>query len=255
MLRFCTMLWGRPTALYITYQDTHCTGRDLLKHWEAVFFDLDGLLVDTEGIHVRAYEEMGGYLGIELAADYVNTFIGAPTKENIKRIMRDHNIPVERYEQILKIRYDRYAELVRKIPLSPMDGAVECVLRAKEKGYRTALVTSSIREHSLAVLDNITRHSDSNIDIAAYFDTMVFGDDIPRQKPEPDIYHEAVNRLDTTPDAAVALEDSEAGVAAAKTAGVHVIAVPCHNTRGQDFTRADKIVESLQDILLLDFLD
>jgi len=226
-----------------------------LKDWEAVFFDLDGLLVDTEGIHVRAYEEVGRYLGIELTADYLNTFIGAPTTENIKRIMADYNIPAERYEQILKIRYDRYAELVGKIPLSPMDGAVECVMRAKEKGYRTGLVTSSIREHSVAVLDNITRHSDFKIDITDYFDTMVFGDDIPRQKPEPDIYREVINRLKIEPDVAVALEDSEAGVTAAKTAGVHVIAVPCHNTRAQDFARADKIVESLQDILSLDFLN
>ncbi len=226
-----------------------------MENWEAVFFDLDGLLVDTEGIHVRAYEEVCRHLGIELTADYVNTFIGAPTKENIKRIMRDYNVPAERYEQILKIRYNRYTELVRKIPLSPMEGAVECVLRAKEKGYRTALVTSSIREHTVAVLDNITRYSDSKINIAEYFDTMVFGDDIPRQKPEPDIYREAVRRFNITPDAAVALEDSEAGVTAAKTAGVHVIAVPCHNTRDQDFTRADKIVESLQDILSLDFFN
>jgi len=227
----------------------------LLKAWEAVFFDLDGLLVDTEGIHVRAYEEVGRYLGIELTAEYLNSFIGAPTTENIKRIMADYNVPFERYEHILKIRYDRYAELVRKIPLSPMDGAVECVMRAKEKGYQTALVTSSIREHSVAVLDNITSHSNLKIDIAACFDTMVFGDDIPRQKPEPDIYREAVSRLEIVPDVAVALEDSEAGVIAAKTAGVHVIAVPCHNTRDQDFTCADKIVESLQDILSLDFLN
>ncbi len=226
-----------------------------MKDWEAVFFDLDGLLVDTEGIHIRAYEEVAGHLGVTLTADYVNAFIGAPTAENIKRIMRDYKVPVERYEQILKIRYDRYAELVRKIPLSPMDGAVECVLRAKQKGYRTALVTSSIREHSVAVLDNITSHSDLKINIATYFDTMVFGDDIPHQKPEPDIYREAVSRLNIAPDAAVALEDSEAGVTAAKTAGIHVIAVPCHNTRDQDFTRADIIVESLQDILSLDFLN
>ncbi len=226
-----------------------------MKDWEAVFFDLDGLLVDTEGIHVRAYEEVAEHLGIALTADYVNAFIGAPTSENIKRIMADYDVPVERYEKILKIRYDRYAELVRKIPLLPMDGAVECVLRAKEKGYRTALVTSSMREHTVAVLDNITKHSNFKINVAACFDTMVFGDDIARQKPEPDIYHEAVSRLDIAPDAAVALEDSEAGVTAAKTAGVHVIAVPCHNTRDQDFTRADKIVESLQEILTLDFLN
>ncbi len=226
-----------------------------MKDWEAVLFDLDGLLVDTEGIHVRAYEEVAEYLGIKLTPDYVNSFIGAPTADNIRRIMRDYGIPAERYGHILNIRYRRYAELVKTIPLAPMEGAVECVVKAKGKGYKTALVTSSIREHSMAVLDNITRHSDSDIDIAEYFDTMVFGDEIPRQKPEPDIYREAVRRLRITPKEAVALEDSEAGVQAAKTAGVHVIAVPCHNTREQDFSMADQIVTSLKELLTKNFLN
>jgi beta-phosphoglucomutase-like phosphatase (HAD superfamily) len=243
---FTSILVYRLNYLY------HNTWRNFLNQFqdcEAVFFDLDGLLVDTEGIHVQAYEDVAAYLGIELTPEYVNAFIGSPTAENIKRIMRDNNVPYERYEHILKIRYNRYVELVKRIPLEPMDGAEECILQVKKMGYRTALVTSSIREHSVAVLDNITRHSTSKIEIADYFDTMVFGDDIKHQKPEPDIYREAVKRLNTTPEAAVALEDSEAGVTAAKRAGVRVIAVPCHNTREQDFSNADQIVDSLTALL------
>lgn len=220
---------------------------------EAVFFDLDGLLVDTEGIHVQAYEDVAEYLGIQLTSEYVNAFIGHPTAENIKRIMRDHDVPEERYEHILRIRYNRYAELVKLIPLEPMEGALECVTQVKEMGYLTALVTSSIREHSIAVLDNIIRHSASKIEITDYFDTMVFGDDIKHQKPEPDIYLEVVQRLNIMPRAAVALEDSEAGVTSAKRAGVRVIAVPCHNTRDQDFSNADHVVDSLSTLLSLHF--
>jgi len=226
-----------------------------VKHLEAVFFDLDGLLADTEGFHILAYEAVGRHLKIDLSEEYISTFIGAPTRENVKTIMKDFNIPAERFGEILQIRYNNYMNIVKTIPLSPMDGAIECIERVREKGYRTALVTSSLKEHSLAVLENISRHSKLKKDIDTFFNIMVFGDDIEQLKPAPDIYHDAVKRLQLVPDSIIALEDSEAGVVSAKRAGLYVIAVPGPQTNSQNFSRADTIVSSLYDILAFDFLN
>jgi beta-phosphoglucomutase-like phosphatase (HAD superfamily) len=80
---------------------------------------------------------------------------------------------------------------------------------------------------------------------------MVFGDDIENLKPAPDIYIEAIRRLRSAPERGIALEDSEAGVMSAKSAGLQVIAVPGPHTRDQNFKKADRILSSLEDVAKL----
>ncbi|MGQ9615011.1 MAG: HAD family hydrolase [Spirochaetota bacterium] len=221
---------------------------------DAVMFDLDGLLADTEDFHVIAYDAVAKSLGIKLPRDYIISFIGAPTVVNLKRLMMDYGIPESRFEELLKVRYDRYSEIIRTIPLAPMDGALECIVTMRNRGFKTALVTSSLREHSIGVLENISKHSSPGVDIKNLFDIMVFGDEIKELKPAPDIYLEAVKRLKTRPERCIALEDSEAGVASAKAAGLIVIAVPCPHTKEQKFDRADFVVSSLNEVLKLSLL-
>jgi HAD superfamily hydrolase (TIGR01509 family) len=216
---------------------------------KAVFFDLDGLLADTEELHVAAYEAVGRYLNVALDRGYICSFIGGPTRENIKKVMRDYGIPMERFEEILKVRYDSYLIAIGESTLSLMNGAHLCLKHARDRGYKTALVTSSIRQHTLAVLDNISKNARRNGDVTVYFDAMVFGDEIEHLKPSPDIYLEAIKRLETSPEAGIALEDSAFGVLAAKKAGLTVIAVPGPHTDGQNFDMADRVVSSLSEVL------
>jgi HAD superfamily hydrolase (TIGR01509 family) len=216
---------------------------------KAVFFDLDGLLADTEALHVFAYEAVGRYLKLNLDRGYICSFIGGPTRENIKRVMRDYNIAMDRFEEILKVRYDSYMEAIQNTVLDPMDGSLECIISVKNRSLKTALVTSSIRRHALAVLDNLARHSDHGTHLTSLFDTMVFGDELEHLKPAPDMYLEALKRLDTAPENAIVLEDSTFGVLAAKAAGLRVIAVPGPHTDGQDFSIADEVASSLHEVL------
>jgi beta-phosphoglucomutase-like phosphatase (HAD superfamily) len=224
-------------------------GENHLKRFEAVLFDLDGLFADTEELHVYAYEAVGTYLHAPLTRDYICSFIGGPTRENVKKVMRDFNSPPERFEEVLKVRYDSYVDAISKTVLHPMEGALECVLDVKKKKYRTALVTSSIREHAMAVLQNISSRWNSGRDILQLFDVTVFGDEIEHLKPAPDIYLDAMHRLGAAPEAGLALEDSEFGVLAAKRAGLYVIAVPGPHTNSQHFTKADVVADSLTEVL------
>jgi len=216
---------------------------------EAVFFDLDGLLADTEELHITAYEAVGRYLEIGLDRAYICSFIGGPTRENIKRVMREHAVPMDRFDEVLKVRYDSYMEAIRNTPLEPMDGALDCIYNVKDRAMKSALVTSSIREHALAVLDNLAQHTDHGMDITTLFDAMVFGDELEHLKPAPDIYIEALKRLYILPERGVALEDSAFGVLSAKRAGLSVIAVPGPHTEGQDFSMADKVASSLAEVV------
>jgi beta-phosphoglucomutase-like phosphatase (HAD superfamily) len=78
---------------------------------------------------------------------------------------------------------------------------------------------------------------------------MVFGDELEHLKPAPDIYIEALKRLNTASKNGIVLEDSTFGVLAAKRAGLRVIAVPGPHTDGQDFSIADEVASSLNEVL------
>lgn len=214
-------------------------------------FDLDGLLADTEDLHVAAYKEVADWLGITLDREYINAFIGVSTRDNIKRIMRDFEIPDNRFDEILSRRYEKYHDIVKRTPLWPMEGALDCVKRAGDRGMKRALVTSSMKDHAISVLANISAHAGWNGggSLAESFDAMVFGSEIGRLKPEPDIYLEALKRLGTDGSGCVAFEDSEAGVIAAKRAGLYTVAVPNGHTRNQNFDIADLKLASLREVL------
>lgn len=222
---------------------------------EAVFFDLDGLLADTEDVHYKSYNIVAEHLGIVLNKKYMLSFYGVATRENIMMIMKDFNIKDHSYEDILKLRYDSYHSLVKEIPLSPMEGAEACIKKIRTKGLKSGLVTSSMKEHALTVLKNISKHFNATRNLADFFNVMVFGSEITHLKPEPDIYTEAVRRLNIDPAKCAALEDSEAGVISAKRAGLFVVAVPNQHTNGQNFGMADLSTASLLDVAGMDFLN
>ncbi len=228
-----------------------------MKGIKAVAFDLDGLLANTEDLHVLAYMEVAKYTGIKLTEDYIYSFIGRATRENIEQIIRDFNITDYTSDELLNLRYDCFQNVVKKTPLLPMDGAVECAEQVKRKNLKRLLVTLSMKTHALSVLENISQHlsgSNGNIDFTNYFHAMVFGNNITHPKPAPDIYLEAVKKIDVKADECVALEDSEAGVLSAKNAGLHVIAVPNKHTHLHDFRAADRVAVSLHEVSKMDFL-
>jgi beta-phosphoglucomutase-like phosphatase (HAD superfamily) len=227
-----------------------------LKHFDAALFDLDGLLADTEDLHLAAYKEVADYLGITLDHEYFDSLIGIATRDNVRRIMRDFGIPDGRFDEILRLRYERYHEIVKRTPLQPMEGALDCVKRAGDCGMKRALVTSSMKDHAISVLENISTRAGWNggVSLAESFDAMVFGSEIQHLKPEPDIYLEALKRLGMDGSACIAFEDSEAGVIAAKRAGLYTVAVPNGHTMSQNFRRADVKFSTLRDVLSSELL-
>ena len=215
----------------------------------AVLFDLDGLLADTEDLHLKAYVIAFEKYGITLTDEEVYRGMGVPTRDNVVRIMKDHGVPEERVAKMVKLRYDAYYDLVRSVPVSYMEGTQDLLLLVKKKGLKKGLVTSSITLHSRAVLANLQNQTVPGIRLDEYFDVMVFGNEIEDNKPGPGIYLRAAERLGLEPARCLALEDSEAGVISAKRAGLRVIAVPNKYTKGQDLGRADYIVTSLKEVV------
>ncbi len=221
--------------------------------YRAVLFDLDGLIAETESLHEKAYDFLSEKFGIRLTPEYIDTMVGLPVEVNVRRIMQDFCIPEENFNKILALRFESFERIVKIMPIYPMDGIPEFLVKIKEKGIKTALVTSSIKAHAILIMENISRHSCVKGSIVEFFDVMVFGDDLTRYKPAPDIYIEAINRLGLKPMYCLALEDSQAGVESAKKAGADVVAVPNTYTKDQNFSKADLVISSVKELLVYDF--
>lgn len=222
---------------------------NLIEKCSGVFFDLDGLLADTEEIHIMAYEIVAKKLNIKLTREYMHDFIGVATEENVRKIIRDFNLKNLDANEIIQMRYDCYLEAIKKSKIKPMDGAIEVLLKFKKMGFTTGLVTSSIKLHAEAVLMNLSRQMDNNMLLSDLFDVKVYGEEVNNPKPAPDIYLKAVKKTSLPPDRCIGLEDSQSGTISAKKAGLITIAVPNYHTKNQTFDHADIILTSLRELL------
>jgi HAD superfamily hydrolase (TIGR01509 family) len=206
---------------------------------EAVVFDLDGLLLDTEQVwdevrealtrerggrwHDRAQADMMGMSSTEWST-YMHDVLGlAEPPEELNRLV------VERMQE-------RYRE---RLPL--IDGAVDAVRRLGEQ-WPLGLASSSNRELIDLALELM--------DVGDLFRVTVSSEEVERGKPAPDVYLEAARKLGVAPEQAVAIEDSGAGIRAAKAAGMRVIAVPNPHfpPPSEALERADVVLDSLAEL-------
>jgi HAD superfamily hydrolase (TIGR01509 family) len=206
---------------------------------EAVVFDLDGLLLDTEQVwdegreaitrerggrwHDRAQADMMGMSSTEWSR-YMHDELGVPDpSEEINRLV------VERMQE-------RYRE---RLPV--VDGAVEAVRRIAAR-WPLGLASSSNRPLIDLALELMG--------VAELFQATVSSEEVERGKPVPDVYLEAARRIGVRPQDVAAIEDSASGIRSAKAAGMSVIAIPNpHFPPPEDvLAEADLVLDSLADV-------
>jgi HAD superfamily hydrolase (TIGR01509 family) len=125
--------------------------------------------------------------------------------------------------------------------LCPMPGALALIATLHGQ-KRLGLATSSYRENVELIL--------RRLDLARYFEAVATNESVARVKPHPDLFLHVAERLGATASECVVLEDAEKGVLAARAAGMKVIAVPTPHTRGNDFSKATRVVPSLTEVTL-----
>jgi HAD superfamily hydrolase (TIGR01509 family) len=182
---------------------------------EAVVFDLDGVIVDSEHVWDDIREELAHERGGRWHARAQEHMMGMSAPE-WSRYMHDviglGESPDEINEEVVRRLLARYAE---KLPL--IDGAVDAVERMA-RAYRLALASSSNRTVIDAVLAGAA--------VTQLFEVTVSSEEVARGKPAPDVFLEAARRLDVPRERCAAIEDSTNGIRAARAAGMRVVAVP-----------------------------
>jgi HAD superfamily hydrolase (TIGR01509 family) len=206
---------------------------------EAVVFDLDGVLVDSEQVWDEARKELAAERGRPWPEQASRDMMGMSSLE-WSRYMQEVVGLTEPPEEISAEVVRRLEEIYRrKLPL--IDGAVEAVGRLAER-WPLGLASSSNRE----LIDLVLELSG----LARAFRVTVSSEEVQRGKPAPDVYLEAARRLGVAPDLCAAIEDSENGIRSAKAAGMRVLTIPnpVYPPAEDALALADEVLRSIDEL-------
>lgn len=204
---------------------------------KAIFWDNDGVLVDTERLFFQANRETLATKDIELDQDgFVRFFL--KSSAGIDTILKNHKIVGEEIQSLRFTRNQRYSELLGQESLS-VDGA-ENVLRTLHGRLLMGIVTSSRKDH----FDRI--HDQTGF--SPYFDFVIANEDCQRTKPDPEPYLKALQRSGLKKEECLVIEDSERGLTAAKRAGLACWVIPNPLIPSGGFSEADIILNHINEI-------
>ena len=208
---------------------------------DAIVFDFDGLILDTEWSVYRAVDEIYAEHGHEVDLEWWRSIVGTPGGDDWTDRLQALVDEVLDHEALRERSVRRHHELVEE--LAPLPGVAALVDAANAEGLRLAVASSS---NTWWLERNLTR-----LGLFDRFDALCGRDLVGgRGKPAPDVYLAALDAIGVPANGAVAIEDSPHGVAAAKAAGLGVVAVPNRITAPGDFSEADLVVDSLAVLTL-----
>lgn len=182
-----------------------------------VIFDMDGLLVDTEPVYYEIFEKILSDYGYVLnMKEYTQHISGRSDIENFAYLLSVYKLPLSLDElRALEAKVE-YERISNGVPLKK--GVSELMDYLRSNNIRTALATSNTKQKASMILQS------HGLDDA--FDALVFVDEVEHGKPSPDVFLEAVKRLNLSNSECLVLEDSSSGVKAAYNGSIPVIMVP-----------------------------
>ena len=204
----------------------------------AIFWDNDGILVDTEHLYFKATAEILAGAGVVLTeAQYVDLFL--VQGRGAWHLAAERGLPETELDRLRDARNALYSRWLSEKPIL-IDG-VRDVLEALNGKYVMGVVTSSRKDH----FDAIHRRTG----LLRYFDFALTSDDFTHVKPHPEPYMKAIDKTGFDPADCLAIEDSARGLTAARSAGLRCLVVPTPLTRSSDFSGADRILDDIREVL------
>jgi len=205
---------------------------------QAVIFDMDGVIVDSEPYSMQALIDILRQYGVEPTEDDLHRSYGRRVRDDFVEYFAKYGVTTD-VNIAIAHKHARYYHLAAG-HLRPFAGVMTLLKRLSEQGFRLALASSGDRVKVAFGMQALA--------LNGIFETVVTGDDVSHSKPHPEIYLTAAQRVGVSPTACIAIEDAPAGVEAAKRAGMRCIAVTNSVAREQ-LSKADLIVDSLAEDL------
>jgi HAD superfamily hydrolase (TIGR01509 family) len=209
---------------------------------EALIFDFDGLIVDSESPGYQAWSELYALHGCELPFEKYAACIATIIGFDLHGHLDEQSGRTLDRRDLEAACTRRWLALMKEQPLLP--GIAACISSARTRGLKLAVASSSTHEW---VTQNLKR-----FEVLEQFDVICTRDAVAEVKPDPALYLLALERLGVTARQAIAFEDSPNGILAAKRAGLFCVAVPNPLTRRLPLDLADRQIASLEEFNLDD---
>ncbi len=229
-------------------QATFATG------FQAVIFDCDGVLVDTEYLKFLAWQGALDAQGIPFSIEEYIPLVGHSSKNILEGIRKAKKIDLPK--EVITAKNVEYKRLQKQgvVPIREMVDFALHLFKNKEKlGIQLGLASSAPKEQILANLRQIGLEDIFDLILSGSDDLTHYVDEEGTNKPKPYIYMEMAKQLGVSPELCLVFEDTKAGVDAAKGAGMVPVAVPNKLTFNHDFSNADRIISSYKEVLFLGF--
>jgi len=214
---------------------------------KAVVFDFDGIIVDSEPLHYRAFQKVLEPLGAGFSwAEYADKYMGFDDRDAFREAFGVSGLALsdQKLAEVIALKASLFHEVASE-GVSAYPGVIE-LIKAISGSIPLAICSGALRSDILPVLEMLS--------LQDCFDCIVTADDVPASKPDPASYMLAINKLQRlfpdnaiTPAGSVAIEDTPAGISSAQGAGLKVLSVT-NSYPAKDLAFADMIVESLAEV-------
>jgi HAD superfamily hydrolase (TIGR01509 family) len=206
---------------------------------EAILFDLDGVIVDSEPLHEKAFRQTSLYLGHDLIQEEVASLRGTVDKIGAAKLLEYNPGATLSVAQVIEYYNNLFKAMIDQMKLIP--GSREFIQKAHSKGFKLGLTTSALRENQQRVFEMFN--------LRPFFSTITTGEDIIKGKPHPEPYLKTAEKLGVAPPNALVIEDSVNGVRSGKAAGCRVIAITTSFPREHLMElQADYVVDSFAEL-------
>lgn len=209
------------------------------RRYEAIIFDLDGVIVSTDRYHFLAWSQLAWQEGIEFNEQINHRLRGVSRMESLEIILEKASkryMPIEKLELAAR-KNEVYRSLLSDLSEGDMlPGVAETLSALRERGYKIAIGSSS--KNTPMILERIG--------LSGYFDAAADGNGIKRSKPDPEVFLLAAAKLGVSPAECLVVEDAEAGVIAAKRGGMAAAAIG----EARSCAEADYSLMTIEDLLL-----
>ena len=207
---------------------------------QAVIFDMDGVLVDSEPFHVQNEKLMFHKLGLDISDEEHARYMGTATDVMWEQIIRERNLSLDVAETTMQTIQQEIPYFQSFDKIDPMPGLVNLLEKLQKSGIPMAVASSSDK----AIIDIILEKSG----LRKYFEHAVSSSEVGKSKPEPDVFLHAAKLLGVAPENCLVFEDSKNGIKAAKAAGMVCIAYAGGNSGHQDQTQADRRISDFNEL-------
>ena len=207
---------------------------------KAVLFDMDGVIVDTEPLHCKAYYKMFDAVNISVSDTLYESFTGQSTINICRQLCQIFNL-TETPETLVQLKRNFFKELFfNDDSLTLIDGVFDIIKEYHSNGITLVLASSA----SMTTIDNVFNRFNLN----PYFIAKLSGADLKASKPHPEIFINAAKASGFLKNECIVIEDSTNGIAAANAADIYCVGFKSPHSKNQDYTHADKIISSFKEI-------